>query len=861
VTDALGNTGTGSITIAPDSTVAPAQPSLFTTKTTFVYKGDNNVAYSVQNYPGVTYVWTYSGTGATINGTGNSVTVSYASNATSGTLSVTANNACGTSTARTLPITVNDLLVVPTTNYDYSFVTVGCNRLDYLDTAYTAADPDYFAGPSTANVYQLKRLFTEISHMNPLPKYLFMTGDIVMGYIKDTVALARQLTEWRKIYESHPLSQMATQLVVVPGNHETQDKAAGKKSFVAAERTFVRIMAPYIRGNNGPGVGGADNLATDQSQLSYSFNFGGDHFIVLNTDPVGADGTVSYKWLANDIQTARANNARHIFAFGHKPAYSSPLTPAGGLDAAATLAKRDSLWKYLEDYNAEAMFSAHEHLFDTINPHKGSTWQVVAGNGGSRVEPVWKGAGKQYYGYTLVNLYSDRKVNVMGLGRNTDMSDVVGSPFTINEDANPTTERCNFNICLTTKSTTTVTASNSYTWNGTTYTNSGTYTKTLVNAGGCDSIAKLILTLNKDNQIPTVAITSPTSPASFNAGGSITVNVSANDSLGRVTKVELFVDGALFATDSIAPYAFSGNNVEAGTYKVVAKATDDSSTSALSDTLIVTVNACNGSGTITGEGYTNISGSQLADLTSNAAFPNNPTIIASLSSFEYSNVTDNYGARVRGYICAPVTGDYRFHIAADDQAALWVSTDENPLNKVMVAYTETATGFREWNKFSSQTSAPIHLVKGARYYIESQHKEAVGPDHLSVGWTAPGGYFEAPIPGSRLSPIGSVFPSAANVVGSGAFADAMANATTGVQVLSVKALPNPTTSYFTLNLKSNSQQAVRMVIVDVMGRIMENRSNVPANGTLQVGEKLPAGVYFVELTQGSHKERLKLVKL
>ena len=152
-------------------------------------------------------------------------------------------------------------------------------------------------------------------------------------------------------------------------------------------------MAPYIRGNNGPGIGGADNLTTDQSKLTYSFNYGQDHFIVINTDPVGKDSKTAYKWIASDAQTAKANNARHIFAFGHKPAYSSPMKPGDGLEVFA--ADRDSLWKYLEQYSCEAMFAAHEHLWDTIRPHSGKTYQVIAGNGGSRVETTFMGAGKQ----------------------------------------------------------------------------------------------------------------------------------------------------------------------------------------------------------------------------------------------------------------------------------------------------------------------------------------------------------------------------------------------------------------------------------------------------------------------------------
>jgi len=89
----------------------PNQPAAFTTSTAIVCQGQSSVSYSIPNDPLVTYSWSYSGTGATITGTTNSVTVSYSSTATSGTLSVAAVaiNGCGTSAARTIAITVNPL--------------------------------------------------------------------------------------------------------------------------------------------------------------------------------------------------------------------------------------------------------------------------------------------------------------------------------------------------------------------------------------------------------------------------------------------------------------------------------------------------------------------------------------------------------------------------------------------------------------------------------------------------------------------------------------------------------------------------------------------------------------------------------
>lgn len=79
------------------------------TGTTPVCVGQTGVAYSVGAITDATsYLWTYSGTGATINGTGNAVTVNFSSSATSGNLTVQGQNSCGNGTASpAFAVTVN----------------------------------------------------------------------------------------------------------------------------------------------------------------------------------------------------------------------------------------------------------------------------------------------------------------------------------------------------------------------------------------------------------------------------------------------------------------------------------------------------------------------------------------------------------------------------------------------------------------------------------------------------------------------------------------------------------------------------------------------------------------------------------
>ncbi len=113
---AVNGCGIGtSQTLAINLETIPAQPSAITGNAT-VCQGDNGEAYSVSNVAGVTYAWGYSGSGwsCATNCTTNAITANYNGSATSGTLSVTPTNTCGTGTARTQAITVNTAPSAPT---------------------------------------------------------------------------------------------------------------------------------------------------------------------------------------------------------------------------------------------------------------------------------------------------------------------------------------------------------------------------------------------------------------------------------------------------------------------------------------------------------------------------------------------------------------------------------------------------------------------------------------------------------------------------------------------------------------------------------------------------------------------------
>ena len=167
---------------------------------------------------------------------------------------------------------------------------------------------------------------------------------------------------------------------------------------------------------------------------------------------------------------------------------------------------------------------------------------------------------------------------------------------------------------------------------------------------------------------------------------------------------------------------------------------------------------CPNTGNISYQRWENIGGgNSIQDLRNNTNNLNNsPSNSQNLTLFEApANILDNYGVRMRGYVCPPTSGNYIFWVAGDDNAELWLSPNDQPNNLSRIAYHNSWTPPREWNIFSTQQSAPIMLQAGQRYYVEALMKEGGGGDNLAVGWQLPNGSLERPIPGNRLIPFSS----------------------------------------------------------------------------------------------------------
>jgi hypothetical protein len=288
---------------------------------------------------------------------------------------------------------------------------------------------------------------------------LFFNGDMIMGYGKasvpadtstvekivgsDLVKFYTQYAFWRGMVSR--TMENGTYVVPVPGNHEVQQKSPVKSAKIENENAWRANMADLILDDarfttlfgqapanelTGDNRAAADGLTTDQSKLSYSFDFNGMHFAVINTDPVGKDSHAPTTWLAGDLAAAKDRGTKRSFVFGHKPAFtyyygagaSAPLpTSAAGRDI--DRAARDAFWAVIEQYEA-TYFCGHEHIFNIMQPTKttgGRSYQVMVGSGGSPFEAkladtTLNPLTDRDYAWATLKVYQSGKVKLTAYG-------------------------------------------------------------------------------------------------------------------------------------------------------------------------------------------------------------------------------------------------------------------------------------------------------------------------------------------------------------------------------------------------------------------------------------------------------------
>lgn len=133
-----------------------------------------------------------------------------------------------------------------------------------------------------------------------------------------------------------------------------------------------------------------------------------------------------------------------------------------------------------------------------------------------------------------------------------------------------------------------------------------------------------------------------------------------------------------------------------------------------------------------------VSGTYISDLTSHSDYPMMPDAAVPMSRL--SDPLDGgsqFGGRLRAFLKVPVSGDYEFNITANDEAALYLSSNPtiDPATDE-IAYARYTDEFDHYS-MPEQLSGTMSLSKDQFYAVELLFKENWSSEYYHVFWKTP----------------------------------------------------------------------------------------------------------------------------
>lgn len=240
---------------------------------------------------------------------------------------------------------------------------VGGQDLDKKNFSFAViGDIQYFSGDANEDY---PKAVAKIGEANP--DLIMSVGDLVSSCDGGAECTAK----FQKIKEV--LGPLTPKFYAAMGNHDR----TGKGKADAAWQSAFEFPA------NGP---------ANYEELTYSFDFGGSHFVFLNSarpeehvvnknqcDWLETDlANYQKKLAADNLTTAAAGGDKkgNIFVFFHEPAY--PVSSKIGESLDAEKKERDALWAVFRKYQVAAVFNGHEHIQSRRNIE--GIYQFVVGN-------------------------------------------------------------------------------------------------------------------------------------------------------------------------------------------------------------------------------------------------------------------------------------------------------------------------------------------------------------------------------------------------------------------------------------------------------------------------------------------------
>jgi len=179
----------------------------------------------------------------------------------------------------------------------------------------------------------------------------------------DTVNDGGDADEWREFWEAAGLPLSGLYTAAAPGNHDNYPMLAGQFDYP--------VYAPA-----GQGEGFFYSLYKDRV-----------HFIMLDSNIMGAANDRDIQWLREDLQSASARQAAWRVAVMHHPMWPAAENPK---DAARAGTMREFFLPLMEENGVDLILCGHQHVYarsllmsgNTVAPDGNGIVQIMAASGG-----------------------------------------------------------------------------------------------------------------------------------------------------------------------------------------------------------------------------------------------------------------------------------------------------------------------------------------------------------------------------------------------------------------------------------------------------------------------------------------------
>ncbi|HKR05978.1 MAG TPA: T9SS type A sorting domain-containing protein [Bacteroidia bacterium] len=378
---------------------------------------------------------------------------------------------------------------------------------------------------------------------------------------------------------------------------------------------------------------------------------------------------------------------------------------------------------------------------------------------------------------------------------------------------NPSLWKIDFPACAT-SSTINQSACGSYTLNGQNYTSSGTYTQTLVNSNGCDSVITLNLTIKT---LPTASITA-SGPTIFCSGSNVVLNapVAANRSY-QWKKGGINIAGATLSSYTVS---LGGN------YKVLVTNTVTGCSKTTANNTVVTVNPLPDASINAGGPITFCDGGSV--MLNAASFPNR--------TYQWTKGGTNISGAIASSYNVTIGGNYKVIVTNTNTACSNITT---PATLVTVNTLPSAT---------ITPNGPTTFCAGGSVLLSANTGTG-----LTYKWKKGSNY----INGATLNNYTASIAGNYRVEVTKSNACSKTSSATSVTIpcrngqgeniisaMDVLIYPNPSTGEFTIQFSEKPVVPVTIELTDVLGQLIE-RFEAADKSTVVNKSNLSKGIYYI----------------